>query len=151
MKRAVTLALLLVPAFGGARAQFMGGAVPTAPSIINMSLMDALVVIRHPELAGVFSFVPDAQSAMAMADLLLRDHAALKRFIKATEADQKKFKVINGWDKEVCLHIVAATSNQTLPPGTERLSRGLYDRVSLMSLATGVPLEVILQRRAASR
>jgi len=153
MKRAALAALLFASALAGAegRAQFMGGAAPTAPSIINMSLMDALVIIRHPELAGVFSFVPDAQSTMAMADLLLRDHASLKRFLKAIEADQKKVKVINGWDKEVCLHIVAATANQTLPPGAERLSKRLFDRVSLLSLAQGVPLQVIMQRRLESR
>ena len=154
MKRAALLCGLLAAAAGGAgegTAQYMGGAAPSAPNIINMSLMDALVAIKHPELAGVFSFVPDGQSTMAMADFLMRDHASLKRFLKAAEADQKKLKMINGWDKEVCLHIVAAASNQTVPPGAERLSKSLYDRVSMLSLAQGMPLQVIMQRRIEAR
>lgn len=151
MKRAVLAGLLLVPAFGGARAQYMGGAAPSAPSIIGMSLMEALVAVRHPELAGVFAYVPDSQSAVAMADYLMRDHEALKRFLKKVEGDQRALKLVSGWDKEVCLHIVAATSNRTVPPGAEPLSKKLYDRVSLMSLAQGVPLEIVLQRRAEVR
>ncbi|TBR22767.1 hypothetical protein EPO15_07350 [bacterium] len=151
MKRAVALALLLAAALPGARAQYLGGAVPSAPGIINMSLMEALVAIKHPELAGVFAYVPDAQTSVAMADFLMREHGALKRFLKKVEADHKKLKLVNGWDKEVCLHIVAATANRTVPPGAEALSKRLYDRVSLMSLAVGVPLEVVIQRRAAVR
>lgn len=149
MKRAALAALLLVPAFGGARAQYMGGAAPSAPGIISMSLMEGLVAIKHPELAGVFAYVPESQTAVAMADFLMRDHAALKKFLKKVEAEQKALKLVNGWDKEVCLHIVAATSNRTVPPGAEALSKGLFDRVSLMSLAQGVPLELLIQRRAA--
>lgn len=152
MKRIAALAVLLAVLSGAeGSAQYMGGAVPAAPNIINMSLMDALVAIRRPELAGVFSFVPDSQSTMAMADLLMRDHASLKRFLKMVEADQKKLKVINAWDKEVCLHIVAAAAHQTVPPGAERLSKRLSDRVSIMSLMSGVPLEVVMQRRMETR
>ena len=151
MKRAVLAALLLASAVGGARAQYMGGAAPSAPGIINMSLMEALVAIEHPELAGVFAYVPDAQTAVATADFLMRDHGSLKRFLKKVEADHRKLKVVNGWDKEVCLHIVAATANHTVPPGAEPLSKRLFDRVSSLSLAQAVPLQVILQRRAEVR
>lgn len=152
MKRAVLLgALLAVAGAGEGTAQYLGGAAPSAPSIINMSLMDALVAIKHPELAGVFSFVPDSQATMAMADFLMRDHDSLKRFLKMAEADMKKLKIINGWDKEVCLHIVAASANENLPPGAKRLSKRLSDRVSILSLAPGMPLEVVMQRRMETR
>jgi hypothetical protein len=88
---------------------------------------------------------------MAMADFLMRDHDSLKRFLKALELDLKKLKIVNGWDKEVCLHIVAATANHTVPPGAKPLKKGLYDRVTSLSLAQGVPLQIILQRRAEVR
>lgn len=152
MKRAAALAVLLGVLSGTqGSAQYLGGTAPSAPNIINMSLMDALVAIKHPELAGVFSFVPDSQAPMAMADFLMRDHASLKRYLKMVEADRKKLQIITAWDKEVCLHIVAAASNQNLPPGTERLSKRLTDRVSSLSLAPGMPLEVVMQRRMEVR
>lgn len=153
MKRAVLAALLLAPAFGGARAaaQYMGGAAPSAPGIISMSLMEALVAVEHPELAGIFAYVPEQQTAVAMADFLMRDHASLKRYLKRVEKDARKLKVVNGWDKEVCLHIVAATANHTVPPGAKPLKKSLYDRVSNLSLAQGVSLQIILQRRAEVR
>lgn len=148
---ALAAALLGAAALGGpvASAQYLGGAAPSAPGIINMSLMEALVAVKHPELAGVFAYVPEGQSTVAMADFLLRDHDSLKRFLKKVEGEQKRLKLVNGWDKEVCLHIVAATANQTVPPGAEPLTKRLYDRVSLLSLAQGVPLELLIQRRAA--
>lgn len=129
----------------------LGAAAPAAPGIINMSLMDALVVIRHPELAGVFSYVPEQQSTVAMADYLLRDPSSLKRWLKKVEADLDKLKVVDGWDKEVCLHIIAAAPAGSSLPGAKPLPKRLYDRVARVSLAQAVPLQVILQRRAEGR
>lgn len=142
----------LLLAGGAARAQFqLGAGAAPQPGIINMSLMEALVVIRRPELAGVFSYVPEAQSTVAMADYLLRDPASLKRWVKKAEADLDKLKVVDGWDKEVCLHIVAAAPLGTAPPGAKPLPKRLFDRIARISLAQAVPLQVILQRRAEAR
>ena len=154
MRRAAVLTFLFgALALAGApgSAQYMGGAAPSAPGIINMSLMEALVAVKHPELAGVFSYVPDAQTTVAMADFLLRDHDSLKRFLKRVDADYRSVKLVNGWDKEVCLHIVAATANRSVPPGAQELSKRLYDVVARLSLSPGVPLEIIIQRRAEVR
>ncbi|MBI2362011.1 MAG: hypothetical protein HYV15_01310 [Elusimicrobia bacterium] len=114
-----------------------------------MSLMEALVAVDRPELAGVFAYVPPEQDAVAFADFLLRDRAGLKAFLKKAEKDRKAFGVINAWDKDVCLHLVAATAGGGAPMGLRPLSKSQLDRVSRLSLAGGVTLQFLVERRAA--
>ena len=121
---------------------------PAAPGIISMSLMEGLVAVGRPELAGVFAYVPSEQDTVAFADLLLRDRSALKAFLKKADKDRKAFGVINAWDKDVCLHIVAATAGSG-QAGLRPLSKSQLDRVSSLSLTNGVALQFIVERRAA--
>lgn len=136
-------------ALGGVRASAQVGDVPAAPSIISMSLMEALVAVDRPELAGVFAYVPAEQDTVAFADFLLRDRPGLKAFLKKVEKDRKAFGVINAWDKDVCLHLVAATAGGGAPLGLRPLSKSQLDRVSRLSLAGGVTLQFLVERRAA--
>ena len=86
MKRAALAAFLLAPAFGGVRAsaQYMGGAAPSAPGIIDMSLMEALVAVKHPELAAFAQFGSDLDKA-SQAQL-----ARGQRLVELLKQDQYK-------------------------------------------------------------
>ena len=141
---AAALAALLAPAVRG---QAPAGEAPAAGRFIDASLMEALVAVEHPELAGIFAFVPDASAPLAMADFLLRDPDALKRFIKKGERDLREAQVINQWDKEVLLHIVTATASGGNIPGLPPVKKAVIIRLSGLSLANGVPREVMLQHR----
>ena len=134
-----------------AAAQYAGGQSPAAPNIIDMSVVEVLVAIERPELAGIFTYVPEPQLAVAMADFLLRDQASLKRFIKKGEKDLKQAKAVNQWDKEVYLHLVAAGSGGMSIPGVQPMKKSLLDRVSLLSLSQGIPLQLLVQQRTAAR
>lgn len=140
---ALLLAALLAPAVRG---QTPAGDRATG-RFIDSSLMEALVAMDRPELAGIFAFVPDADARVAMADFLLRDPAALKRFIKKAERDLREAKAVNVWDKEVLLHIVAATAEGGIP-GVPQPKKETLSRVSALSLAVGVPRDVLAEQRA---
>ncbi len=151
MTRALAAFLLAASAAVPAAAQYAGGQAPAAPNIIDMSVVEALVAIQRPELAGIFTYVPESQLSVAMADFLLRDGPSLKRFIKKGEKDLKQTKAVNQWDKEVYLHLVAAGSGGMSIPGVEPLKKNLVDRVSRLSLSQGIPLQLLVQQRGAAR
>ncbi|MBI3297556.1 MAG: hypothetical protein HYZ75_05300 [Elusimicrobia bacterium] len=148
MREFLAAAVLAAFLAGPSRAQFMNSDAPAMPQLINMSVIEALVATDHAELAGVFAFVPEGAAPLALADYLLRKPDALKGFVKKGEADLKTTQVINNWDKEVFLHLVAATAGGASVPGVKPVKKSLVDRISRLSLATGVPLEVLVQRRA---
>ena len=115
---------------------------PAQQSMINLSLVEALVATKHEQLAGVFGFVSESNAAPAFADLLFRDQKSLKLFLKKGEADLKNAGAISVWDKEVCLYLVTIQSNASLV-GTATIPAKLFDRVTTLSLAPGVPLSVL--------
>ena len=125
--------------------------VPTQQQIINLSLIEALVAIDATKLSGVFAFVPREQSSMAMADYLMHDRKALKKFVKKGERDFKQVQGINEWDREVYLYLVGINSGRFLPAGVERVPKKWLKRIHRMSLARPLPLQVIAQRRKVSR
>src|SRR5581483_2723751 len=115
---------------------------PAQQSMINLSLVEALVATKHEQLAGVFGLVSEANAGPAFADLLFRDPKALKLFLKKGEADLKQTGAISVWDKEVYLYLVTIQSNASLV-GTASIPAKLFDRVTTLSLAPGVPLSVL--------
>ncbi|HBL18065.1 MAG: hypothetical protein A2X36_08870 [Elusimicrobia bacterium GWA2_69_24] len=150
MRRAWLAAGLLAALAAGAAAQ------PQTPGtaqggVINLSLVDALVAVDAQDLAGVFSFIPEEQTPMAMADYLMHDHKALKKFVRKGERDLKLSQGINEWDKKVLLFLVGMNSQPLLPLGIARVSPAWRARVNALSLAQALPLNIIVQQRAAGR
>ena len=123
------------------------GKVLSGGDILNLSLIEALAAIDHADMAGVFAFIPEEQSPMAMADLLLRNHKALRRFIKKAEKDAAKADAISDWDKQVCLYLTGMLSQGQLPPGLKAVSPRWLGRIHELSLKPGLPLQMIVQKR----
>lgn len=119
--------------------------------VVNLSLVEALVAVDAQDLAGVFSFIPEDQAPMALADYLMHDRKALKRFVRKGEADLKRSQGINEWDKKVLLYLVGMDSQALLPLGIERIPPSWRARVNALSLAPALPLNIIVQQRAAGR
>lgn len=144
---ATPLAILLSPAlaFAANAAPVQpraGTAMPAQQSMINLSLVDALVAVHEEKLAGIFGFVADQNAAPAFADYLFRNPKALKLFLKKGEADLKRIGGVNEWDKQVYLYIVTIQANASLV-SDNALSPKIYDRVTTLSLAPGVSLAAI--------
>lgn len=145
--------------FPGWAAAALTAAIAAAPAlpktasaqtqIINLSLVEALVAVGAPDLAGIFAFIPDNQSAMAMADYLMRNGRALKRFIKKGEKDYKDVQGINDWDRQVYLYLINMQGATAALSGTEVIPRGWMSRIHTLSLVPAYPLQMMVQKRAA--
>jgi hypothetical protein len=151
----VLLTIALLTFASAATAQPAPTALPAAPSvagiqpqIIDLSLVEALVAIKHTELAGIFGFVPEPVSALAFADYLMRDLKSLKCFIKKVEKDKKLAEGISIWDKQVLLHLVTIDATGDVMMGVRKVSKELMEKVNTLGLAQDYPLEMIVQRRA---
>lgn len=140
---AAAVALALLPAAGAQQGQ--SAALPQQTQIINFSLLEALTAIGEPELAGFFGYVPEAASAPAFADYLLRRRPALKRFVKRVEKDLKETGAVNEWDRHVCLYLLMIT--QSPAAGDDGLTGSWAQRVGALALAQGLPLDHIQLRR----
>ncbi|MFC1679335.1 hypothetical protein ACFL2T_03910 [Elusimicrobiota bacterium] len=155
MKRLPALAagLLLAGSLASASwAQQAGVQVPaTATRVINLSLLEVLVAIKATDLAGVFNFVAEENTPLAMADYLMHDHRKLKMFIKKQEKDFKEVEGINQWDKRVLLFLVGINGQMRLPSGLKRIPERLMKRVNDSSLKRPLSLQVMVQRRAVKR
>ena len=116
--------------------------------VIGLSLLEALVAIEHTDLAGIFGFVPEQASSFAMADFLMRDQKSLKLFIKKCEKDSKKANAISIWEKQVLLHLVTIDASGAEAMGMKKIPAGSMDQINTLSLVEGLPLEIVVQRRA---
>ena len=147
--RVVSAALLLAVSVPSSAQE--GAVVPVQSQIINLSLVEALIAVKATDLAGVFGFIPEEQSSMAMADYLMHDHKALKLFVKKAEKDLSVAEGVNEWDKRVLLFLVGIDASGVLPPGIERVPKRWMERINSLSLAQSLPLQVIVQRREEKR
>ena len=119
---------------------------PIAPA-----LTEALAAIEDSALVGVFLFVAPGDAPVAFAAYLLRDHAALKRFVKKVEQDAKRVKVISRWDKLVCLHLVGMGVDSHRPAGGKTLSKKWVARVQDLTLSQSAQYQDIVDRRGGGR
>ena len=147
-------ALLFAVIFGGAAASAAaaeadgGRWTPNAPQVINFSLVEALSAMDEQALGGIFSFVPEDKTSMALAVYLMQDRKGLKLFLKKVAKDRKEAQGINGWDKEVLLYLVGMGSSSVSPLAAKPIPRSWMKRIQELSLEPALPLEVIIQRRA---
>jgi len=140
------LTLSAVPVLGQPAAP---ARVPATPRIIGASVLEALLTVREQRLTGVFAFVPSEHASMAMADYLMHDRRALKRFVKKDERDLEELRGIDAWDREVHLYLVGVHAQLLFPQGVKRIPEKLLQRIRRLSLSPGLSIEVMSQRRAA--
>lgn len=146
MRRAVLLPVLVLTLAAALRA------APAAAQqgVINLSCLEALGAIGESDLAGVFSFIAEKDSAAAFADLLARNPKALSKFIAKADKDLKAAGGISDWDKTVFQGIAALFASplaDTLP----KLSAKTLSRLAELGAAPALPLqEITIRRRAGS-
>jgi hypothetical protein len=133
---------------GPAAAQPPRAAAPNSAQIINFNVVDALAAIGAQELGGVFTFIPEDRTSMAMAAYLMESPKALKRFIKKASADRKEFQAINAWDKEVLLYLVGMGSSGQVSTGGRSIPESAMKKIQALSLEPALPRDIMMQRRA---
>jgi len=121
-------------------------AMADAAGMINLSLVDALTAIEHPQLAGVFSFIPEKYSTFAFADLMARDKKSLKRYLGKIKSDLKSAKGLTGWDHEVCATLVNLYSSP-LGASLEKPAAKPMSMINECVLAPTVPLSDVIAGR----
>ncbi|MFA6092335.1 MAG: hypothetical protein WCU88_11255 [Elusimicrobiota bacterium] len=152
MIKTLFIAALLLPACAGASgAKAAPKQVAALPAqqpqqVINLSLMEALVAVERADMVGVFTFVPEENSALAMADMLMREHKSMKLFFRKLGKDKKVAGGISEWDKQVLLYMVGLDANAA-SLGVEPLSGKLQKQVYEFSLMPAYPLQVIVEKR----
>lgn len=142
---ALSLLLALAVSVPGSAAQ-----APASPQtyIISLSLVEALVAIKGTDLSAVFSFVPEQNAPIALATYLMNNQGALKRFLGKCEKDYEAAQGINDWDKQVLLYLVGLDGSGAAGSGMKKVPERLMKKVSEMSLLPGLPLEIVVQKRA---
>ena len=146
---AAVAALLLgaAPLLGADSPAKAGAALPQPQqAIANLSLIDALVTVGGENLAGLFSYISETNTAPAFAGYLFRDQKALKRFLKRDEKDLKSVGGISDWNKQVYLYLVTINAMNSFAKD-EMLPAKLLDRVSALSLAPALSLAELSDRR----
>lgn len=153
MIRALVLAVLLAPA----AASQGGGAGPVVPTplpdprssqgtLMDLSLVEALSAIRQPQLAGLFSFINPKDAPFALADLLARDHGALKRYLGKLDEDRSVANGLTGWDHQVCGSLVNLYASQA-GAALDKPKAKFMKKINECVLAPVVSLQDIVGRR----
>lgn len=121
--------------------------VPAAEAgILNPSCLSALIAIEHFDMTGVFSFIAEKDSAAALADFLVRNKAAQKKYIAKLQKDMKETMGISVWDHDVVmrsLEFYASPVAETV----EKPSPGVSARLTQLSIAPTLTLQEMSTRR----
>lgn len=140
------LLLALALPVSAAEMQPHANSLADAGVMLNLSLIDALASIESPQLAGVFSFIPEKYSTFAFADLIARDRKAQKRFIGKLSSDLKAAGGLTGWDHEVCATLVnlyaSPLSTSFEKPDAKRMAK-----INECVLAPTVDLAEVVSKR----
>ncbi|MDE2491061.1 MAG: hypothetical protein KGM24_09435 [Elusimicrobia bacterium] len=149
--------LLLAPALAAAAGAASRAAAPAEASssaaapadgvgMVDASLIEALAAIKKPEVVGVFSFVSEQDSPFAFADLLARDQASLKRYLKKLDADKKAANGLTAWDHDVCASLVNLYASPLASTFGKPAPKWL-SKVNECVLAQALPLSAIVDAR----
>ncbi len=139
---------LASPALGGgpAAARPAAAAPSHATGMVSLSLIEALAAMRQPQLAGIFSFVAEADAPFALADFIARDKKAMKLYLDKLGDDRKAADGLTDWDHQVCVSLVNLyASPMAATFGVPKAK--LMSQINECVLAPVVPLEAIVARR----
>jgi hypothetical protein len=128
-------------------AEQMSGAPRVEP--LGAALQEALRVVKNESLAGIFMFVDPQDAPAAFAAFLLRDHKALKVFVKRAEKDVKKVRAISRWDKYVFLHMVGFGLDGAMSVSGKNLSKKWIKRIQDLTLVPSLNYRDVVMKRGA--
>lgn len=121
-----------------------------AAGVLNLSCMEALVAIEHPDLAGVFSFISEKDTSAALADYLSHNKVAMRRYVEKLEADLKAAAGVTAWDHDVIMRVLDLYASP-LAETLQKLPESSKKRLMELSAAPTMSLEDIAARRKAPR
>ncbi|MFA6315961.1 MAG: hypothetical protein WC943_00950 [Elusimicrobiota bacterium] len=140
MMRVLAVALVLAAA-PAVRAQD-----PSGGGVLNLSCMEALKAVDVVWLTGVFSFVPESDSALAFADMMARHKAMRRKYVAKLMKDHAQADGIATWDHAVVLHILGIHASP-LAAMLEKLDPTTRDRLNTLGLAPTLTLAELNARR----
>ncbi|MBI5211537.1 MAG: hypothetical protein HY927_16305 [Elusimicrobia bacterium] len=136
------LALLVMALAAAASPAQEGG----GGALMNLSCIEALVAIDADWLAGVFSFVPEKDSPTAFADIIVRNKAAMKRYLGKLSRDYRAAKGISEWDHEVVMKALELYGSP-LAEAVGKPDSSVRERLGTLSLAPTMSLGELSMRR----
>ncbi|MBI3551074.1 MAG: hypothetical protein HY077_01035 [Elusimicrobia bacterium] len=119
---------------------------PRPVQMINLSCVEALITIDQQGLAGVFSFIAEKDEPAAFADLIVRSHKALKKFVAKVEKDKKLASGISAWDRDA-LQFALGIYDSPLGATLENPGDKLKARIKELAAGPVVTLEQIAAAR----
>ncbi len=144
--RLVLLAAALAVLVPAVRAQDL----PPA-HVLNFNCLEALAAVGKSDLAGIFSYVPDKDTAAAFADLLVHQPKVLRKFLAKGEGDVKQVGGISQWDHDAAAYAISIFS---LPPAAlaaPKPSSSQLKRLRALADAPVLTLEEMTARRSIKR
>ncbi|HVC09703.1 MAG TPA: hypothetical protein VNH15_07180 [Elusimicrobiota bacterium] len=119
--------------------------------ILNLNCLEALAAVGEPELSGIFSYVPDADTAAAFADLVVHQPAALRKFMAKDEADVKSVGGISQWDHSVAAYALSIYALPAAAATVDKPSSSDLKRLNALAAAPALSLEQMTARRNVKR
>jgi len=119
---------------------------PAQGGLLNLSCMEALAAIGQPNLAGVFSFIPEKDSPAAFADLIVHEPKSLAKFLTKLDEDFQAAGGVTEWDHEALMYALTLYSGPLGPTLPKPAPKALA-RINELSLAPKVSLEQLSARR----
>jgi len=119
--------------------------------ILNLNCLEALAAVGEPELSGIFSYVPDADTAAAFADLVVHQRSALRKFMDKDEADVKAVGGVSQWDHSVAAYALSIYALPAAAATVEKPSASDLKRLNALLAAPALSLEQMTARRNAKR
>jgi hypothetical protein len=134
------------PAAGAPAAATSATAATRGNGMVSLSLIEALSAMRLPELAGIFSFVAEADAPFALADFIARDKKAMKRYLDKLDDDRGAAHGLTEWDHAVCASLVNLYASPMAAtfgvPDAKRMKQ-----INECVLSPTLPLEAIVALR----
>lgn len=119
---------------------------PSGGGVFNLSCMEALAAVQANWLSGVFTFVPEKDSALAFADMVVRNKAIRRKYVAKLMKDHAVARGITVWDHEVVMHILSIYSSP-LAQLLEKPDPTTFDRLNMLGLAPTMTLAEMNARR----
>lgn len=121
--------------------------VPAAGAgILNLNCMTALIAIEHFDLTGTFSFIAEKDTAAALAEFLVRNKQAQKKYIYKLQKDIKETMGISVWDHAVIMRSLEIYASPVAEI-VEKPAPGVSERLTQLSLTPTLTNEEMSLRR----
>ena len=119
---------------------------PSGGSMLNLSCMEALSAVQAGWLSGVFTFIPEKDSTLAFADMVVRNKLIRRKYVAKLMRDHAAARGITVWDHEVVMHILGIYSSP-LASLLEKPDPTTSDRLNMLGLAPTMTLAEMNARR----